>query len=157
MKRFFVGFRAGKKMALQLFNPGGEIRYAGTAITLDDVVVAKVTSFSRSLTVAEENVTGAEDIVDGGDILEEKFVAISVGETAQMEGIAIAGDPGQSALKTAAETGAEVDIEHILPTGEGKTLTGFFTNYEERGSITEVYKFSGTFRVNSKADIVPAG
>lgn len=137
----------------------GEIKFAGTVIEIDDEVVAKITSFERSVSVSEEDVTGSEDVVVGTDVLHQQFVAVAVGETATVEGIAIedeAGpDSGQSALAEAAENGEIVTLSHTRNTGYGKKLVGFFTSYSESGSTSGVYRFSGTFRVNSKTEIVP--
>ncbi len=137
-----------------------EVKFAGTIIEVNDEVVAKVTSFSRALTISEENVTGSEDVIPGSDVLHEQFVAISVGETASVEGIAIesAGegpDDGQSELRDAAEAGEIVTMTWTKLTGYGQKLTGFFTAYNEVGSVSAVYRFTGTFRVNSKEDVVP--
>ncbi len=136
-----------------------EVKFAGTIIEVDDEVVAKITSFTRTLTINEEEVTGAEDVIPGSDILQQQFVSVSMGETATVEGIAIedAGglDDGQSELRDAAETGAIVVMRHTRNTGHGHALTGFFTAYEESGSVAGVYTFSGTFRVSEKSDVSP--
>lgn len=136
-----------------------EVKFAGTIIRAEQEVVAKVTSFARSLTISEEDVTGAEDVIAGSDVLSQDFAAIAVGETATIEGISMedveGADSGQSELKDAAEKGDVIEIEHVRNTGHGKKLTGFFTSYEETGSTTAVYRFRGTFRVKSTEDIVP--
>lgn len=137
----------------------GEIKFAGTVIEIDNEVVAKVTSFERSVSISEEDVTGSEDVIPGTDVLRQQFVSVAVGETATVEGIAVeddAGpDAGQSALAEAAESGTQVVLKHTRNSGYGKQLTGFFTSYSETGSTSGVYRFSGTFRVNSTAEITP--
>jgi hypothetical protein len=137
-----------------------EIKFGGTIIKIDGEVCSKITSFTRSVTIAEEDVTGAEDVVAGSDILDSQFVSISKGETADVEGISIESassgmDIGQSDLKDAAESGKTVVIEHTRPTGYGYNLTGFFTSYEESGDTSGVYKFKGSFRINIKTEITP--
>lgn len=136
-----------------------EVKFGGTIIEVDDEVVAKITSFSRNVSVSEEDVTGAEDVIDGSDVLQQQFVSIAVGETASLEGISIEDetglDSGQSELKDAAESGASVTVKHTKNNGYGQILTGFFTSYEESGSTSGVYRFSGSFRVNSKVEVVP--
>ena len=136
-----------------------EVKFAGTVIEVDDVVVAKVTSFSREVSISEDDVTGAEDVVAGTDVLHQQFVSIAVSETAEIEGVAIEGptgpDIGQSDLRTAAESGDEVVLKQTKNTGYGVSLTGFFTSYSEEGTTSGVYRFTGSFRVNSKVDIVP--
>lgn len=131
-----------------------EIRFAGTVIEVDGEVVAKVTSFTRTFDVQEEDVTGAEDVMEGSLILHTKFIPVSVGETVNLAGIAIEGDAGQSALREAAENGTKVVLKQIRPTGYGLQMTGYFTGYEESGANASVYKFSGTFRVNEREDIL---
>lgn len=139
-------------MRLQLF---AERRFAGTVIEIDDVVVAKVTSFQRTLDIQETETTGSEDTVDGGNILRQQFIAVAVGETIALEGIAIEADAGQSALATAAETGDTVVIRQTEASGDGYEMTGHFTRYEESGGVSEgIYTWSGDFRVNSKTAIV---
>ena len=130
-----------------------EVKFAGTVVKIDDVVVAKITSFNRSLSISEDEVTGSEDTVEGKDVLRQKFASISVGETASLEGVAISGDAGQSALSDAAEGGETVELDHIRRDGKGYSLAGFFTSYEESGDTSGVYRFSGSFRVNSKTEI----
>ena len=137
-----------------------EVKFAETILEVQDEVVAKITSFNRNVTISEEDVTGAEDVIAGSDILHSQFVSIAKGETAAVAGIAIesavAGlDAGQSELKDAAETGEIVSIKHTKANGYGNNMTGFFTSYEETGSVGSVYKFSGSFRVNTNVPIVP--
>ncbi|HQD87002.1 MAG TPA: hypothetical protein PK822_08870 [Bacillota bacterium] len=134
------------------------LKFAGTTVEIDTTPVAKVTAFNRALTIGEAEVTGSEDLVEGGDIVAQKFVSTQVGETATVEGIALPGDAGQSELYEAASTGATVALKHTRPDGSGVTLTGFFTAYNENGGLSGgVYTWSGTFRVNGKTPIVPAG
>lgn len=131
-----------------------EIKFAGTIVSVDATAVGKITAFNRSVTVGETDVTGSEDLVEGGDIVRDTFVSIRVGETATCEGIALAGDAGQSALKTAAETGATVTLKHIYADGSGQEMEGFFTAYNENGGLSAgVYTWSGTFRINSKTPV----
>lgn len=137
-----------------------EVKFARTVIQVDNEVVAKVTSFTRSVEISEEDVTGSEDYIPGTNVLHQQFVSIAVGETAEVEGIAIESastglDDGQSELRDAAESGQEVTLRHTRNTGYGHLMTGFFTSYEESGSTSEVYKFKGSFRVNTKVEIRP--
>ncbi|KQL57405.1 MULTISPECIES: hypothetical protein [Bacillaceae] len=131
-----------------------EKKFAGTRVEVNEQVVAKLTSFTHSLEVEEADVTGLGDTVDGGGVFRQKFIAASVGETVSMEGIALLDDDGQSELKRVSELGQEAVIKHTDSTGSGYALTGFFTTYEEEGSVSEgVYTFSGEFRVNTKEAI----
>jgi len=138
-----------------------EVKFANTVIQVQSETVAKVTSFKRSVEIDEEDTTGSEDYIVGTDVLHKQFVSIAVGETADVEGIAIEStltglDDGQSELRDAAERGETVSMKYTRYTGYGYTFTGFFTKYEESGSTTEVYKYKGTFRINSKVEITPA-
>lgn len=137
-----------------------EVKFAKTEIQVDSEIVAKITKFSRSVEISEEDVTGSEDYIAGTDVLHQQFVSIAVGETAEVEGIAIESattglNDGQSELKEAAETGKIVTMRHTRATGYGYNMVGFFTNYEESGSTSETYKFKGSFRINSKTEIIP--
>jgi len=141
-------------------NMSNEVKFANTVIEVDDEVVAKVISFSRAVSISEEDVTTVGDAIAGTDVLQQHFVSIAVGETANVEGIAseseAAGlDVGQSDLRDAAETGAEVVLRHVRNTGYGHAFTGFFTSYNESGSTTSVYRFTGAFRINSKVEVTP--
>jgi len=146
------------KINLQLF--ADEVKFANTIVEVEDEVVAKVTAFNRSVSIDEEDVTGAEDVIAGTNVLQKQFISIAVGETATVEGVAIEDastglDVGQSELRDAAESGQEVTVRHTRNTGFGWALTGFFTAYNETGSTSGSYRFNGTFRVNSKVEITP--
>lgn len=135
-----------------------EKKFAGTRVEVNGRVVAKLTSFTHSLEVEEADVTGLGDTVEGGGVFRQKFIAASVGETVAMEGIALLEDDGQTELKRVAELGQEAVIKHTDANGAGYALTGFFTTYEEEGSVSEgVYTFSGEFRVNTKQAVVEDG
>lgn len=141
-------------------NVTGEVKFAGTVVTVAAEIVAKVTSWKRNLSIDEEDITGSEDVIPGTDVLHKEFTPIAVGETAEVEGVSIetnqAGlDSGQSELKDAASSGQIVEVRHTKNNGYGDVLSGFFTSYEESGSTTETYKFKGTFRVNSRTAIAP--
>lgn len=141
-------------------NVAGEVKFAGTSIMVDSEVVAKVTSWKKDVSVDEEDITGSEDYIAGTDVLHKEHTPISVGETAEVEGISIETrasglDDGQSELKDAATTGKIVTVRHEKNNGYGDLCTGFFTSYSENASTTETYKFKGTFRVNSVVAITP--
>ncbi|GAK03123.1 hypothetical protein JCM19037_1416 [Geomicrobium sp. JCM 19037] len=131
-------------------------RFAGTTVDVNEEVVAKITSFGHSMDIEEADITGSEDLVEGGLIYRQQFIATAVGETVSLEGISIQGDKGQSELKTTAEQGRQAELTHTDASGRGHKLTGFFTSYEEEGSVSDgIYNFSGEFRVNSKEEIDP--
>ncbi len=136
-----------------------EVKFAGSIIEIASEVVAKITSVTRNISVTEEDTTGAENTFAGSDVLEQQFVSIAAGQTLNLEGITMedAGglDDGQSELRDAAEQGENVTVRHTRNTGHGKELTGFFTAYSETGSTTAVYRFTGTFRVNTVTEITP--
>jgi hypothetical protein len=141
-------------------NVENEVKFGGTVVTVDSEVVSKVTAFNRNVSVKEENITGSEDIIAGTDVLHEKFTAISVSETATIEGISIESaasgpDDGQSELKDAVDSGKIVNVISTRNTGYGWNLSGFFTSFEEGADTSGVYKFKGTFRINSKVEVTP--
>ena len=141
-------------------NVDNEVKFGGTQVKVDNEVVAKVTGFNINTSVKEENITGSEDIVPGTDVLHEKFTAISISETANVEGIAIETaanglDDGQSELKDAVKSGKVITLNSTKNTGYGWSLSGFFTSYDETGDTSTVYKYKGTFRVNVKTEITP--
>lgn len=137
-----------------------EVKFAGTVIEVDDIVVAKVTSFNKNVAVSEDNITGSEDVIPGTDVLHEQFCSIAVSETAAVEGIVIeltstGRDIGQSELKDAAESGKTVVMKQTKNNGYGQSIRGFFTSYEETGDVSKVYRFKANFRVNEKTEILP--
>lgn len=139
---------------------GSEVKFANTRVYVDNEFVSKITSFKRTTAIAEENVTGAEDYIAGTDVLQEQYVPISVGDMAEVEGIAqetASGGPddGQAEMRDVAKTGQTCTVRRLKNTGYGENLTGFFTNYEETGSTSEVYKWKATFRVNAISEITP--
>jgi hypothetical protein len=139
---------------------GNTVKFAGTTITVDGELVAKITKFGDSTSISEEDVTGSEDYIPGTNVLRNQFTPISVDETVDIEGIAIetnddGPDIGQSDLKDAAKTGQQVVIRHVKHTGYGSSFTGFFTSYEEEGDKGQTYKFKGSFRANQVSEITP--
>jgi hypothetical protein len=137
-----------------------EVKFGNTVIEIDDVVVAKITSYNASSEISEEDITGSEDVVPGTNVLSQQFTPIAIAKTCEVEGIVIESgvtgrDYGQSALKTAADSGKVVTVKETRNTGFGAASVGFFTAYEENASTSEVYKFKGTFRVNSVTTIQP--
>lgn len=137
-----------------------EVKFAGSVVMVDGEIVAKITGFNKNASISEEDVTAAQNVIPGTDVLHSEFVSIMVSETANVEGIvieeAVGGmDDGQSELKNAAETGKTVVLRQTRNTGYGYTLSGFFTSYEESGDVSGVYKFKSTFRINTKTEIVP--
>lgn len=137
-----------------------EVKFARTTLEVDNELVAKLTTWSKATEVAEEDITGSEDYIAGTNVLHLVFASISVGETAEMEGISMQSsvtglNDGQSELKDAANTGKTVTVRQVNHNGFGYLLTGFFTSYEESASVSEVYKWKGSFRINTKTEITP--
>jgi len=141
-------------------NTGKEVKFAGTTVLVEGLILAKVTTFNNDTNISEEDVTAAENIIAGTDVLRNEYVPIAVNETATIEGITIetstAGrNIGQSELKASADKGQMITIRRVRNTGYGDILYGFFTSYSETGDVSGVYRFKSTFRVNSKTDIIP--
>lgn len=128
------------------------VAFAGTFVEIDGVVVAKITSFQSTSEISEEQVSGSEDTVGTAPnkITKEVYKPVSVGQTAQAEGIYKTSDQGQSDLQDAADTGLEVQIRHVRQDGQGHLYTGFFTNYQESGQLPGIYTWTAQFRVNDK-------
>ena len=141
-------------------NVVNEVKFAGTVVFIENEIVSKVNAFNRSVSVSEENITGSEDVVPGTNVLLEQFASIAVSETANVEGITIESaseglDVGQSELRDAVDQGKIVTMTSTKNNGYGWSLSGFFTAYEETGDKSGVYKYKGTFRINSKTEISP--
>lgn len=129
-------------------------KFAGLVVKVDDVVIAKITGLtSPNLNISTADITGSEDVASGGDILQQQLASIMVGETANIEGVVIIGDSGQSDLYSAAKTGATVELEWTGASGNGATLEGIVTSYSETRGSGDVAKFSGAFHVNENTAI----
>jgi len=135
-----------------------EIQFASSVVKVDGTTVAKVTSINKNSAMSEVDVTGAEDV--SGALVQEQFIPVSIGQTLDLEGISVSGaaaeyEDGQSALIAAAENGTEVVLQVLKPAGYGFDYTGYFTSLREGASAKDVYKWSGSFRVNSKQAVTP--
>lgn len=129
-------------------------KVAGFTAALGGDDIAVILGYELATEVSEEEVSGLEDTVGDPPIISEQYMAQSVGKTASINGISVVDDTGQSAVETAASTGAVVTLEYRYYDGSGYDLEGFFTNHTrtgDKGETTE--KFSGSFRVNSKTDV----
>lgn len=130
-------------------------RFAGTTIKIDSVAVAKITSWGEDNSTAETDVTGAEDVVVGTEILQTKMEPTAISSTVNFAGIEVIGDTGQSDVEDAFGEGTQVVITRLYNDGSGYDYTGFLTSYNRTGSIGDaVYKFTSTFRINSKVAVV---
>lgn len=130
-------------------------RFAGTTVKIDSVTVAKITTWGRDSSTAETDVTGSEDVVAGTEILETKYEPVAVSSTINFGGIEVVGDTGQGDVEAAFGEGTEVTIRQAYNDGTGWDYTGFLTSYNQTGSVGDaVYKFTASFRVNSKVAIV---
>ena len=130
-------------------------KFAGLVGSVDGVVIAKITGLtSPNLTISTADITGSEDVASGGDILTQQLASIQVSEVASIEGVVMIGDSGQSGFYDAAKIGATVDLEWVGPSGNGATLEGIITGYQESRGTGDVAKFSGSFHVNENTPIV---
>lgn len=132
--------------------------FAGAVIEIDSETVGKITSWTKTVSVTEEQVSGSEDTIGTApnQIIKEKYRPVSQGITASCELIYLPDNTGQNDLETAAEAGTEVALKHTDQNGYGTTLTGFFTNFEKTGSLDTVYTATADFRSNSESDESPA-
>lgn len=129
--------------------------FAGSAITIGGVTVAKVTSVRDALTMQEIDITGAEDV--SGILVQEQFLPVSIGESIDIEYVLVGDptpatsgyEPGQDDIQVAARSGASVTIKALKPDLTGWTYVGFITALGEQGAVKDVYKGSCTVRVNS--------
>ena len=135
-----------------------EIQFANAVIKIDGTTVARVTSARRSTSMNEVDVTGAENV--SGTLADKQFIPTSIEETLELEGVSIAGaaakrEAGQTDLIAAAEAGSSIVLQVLDPNGYGDDFTGHFTAFQEGASVDDVFKWSATMRVNSKAAVTP--
>lgn len=138
--------------------PANTRRFATCSVSIGAELVGKITQFGRSITVSEEMISGSEDATTGDNAIVEKYVPVSVGQTANTGGVSLTTDAGQSAIEAAAENATEgVVLQFRYADGTGMDYTGFFTNFEENGEVSaNVFRFTAQFRVNSKTEFTPA-
>lgn len=132
-----------------------ERRFATISVSLGADTVGRITQFGESITVSEEMISGSEDATSGDNAIVEKYIPVSVGQTANCGGVSLITDDGQAAVKAAAEDATEdLVLEFRYADGSGTDYTGFFTNYENTGELSaNVFRFTAQFRVNSKTDV----
>ena len=132
-------------------------RFAAMSIAIGNDTVGRITQFGASISVSEEMISGSEDTTTGDNAILEKYVPVSVGQTANTGGVSLLSDTGQAAVEAAAEDATEaIVLKYRREDGSGTDYTGFFTNYEKTGELTaNVFRFTAQFRVNTKT-AVPA-
>lgn len=143
-----------------------EYQFASTTVKIGANAIAKVTSLRTNMNMQEIEVTGAEDV--SGVLVSEQFLPVSIGKTVELEGISVAGDGvsgtaqyevGQESLIDAANAGTELTLEvrkPIIDSGvaKGYDYVGYFTAFQETGAVKDVYKWSGTFRINTATEVL---
>lgn len=135
-----------------------ERKVAGFTVGDGTDTFANVTNFEKNMSISEEEVSGLADTTSGSPpILKEKYLPVSVGETASLSGVAFGGDgsgtgPHSAALEgfeTKARQGTIFTLEYRYEDGSGWDIEGFFTEFNytgDKGEATE--KYSGNFRIN---------
>lgn len=144
-----------------------EYGFASTTVKIGAVAVAKVTGLRLQMNMQEIEVTGAEDV--SGALVNEIWLPVAIGRTLDLDGIAVAGDgltgtpqyeAGQELLRDAAETGGSITLEvrkddpNVGGVNKGYDYVGYFTSFSEQGGVKDVYKWSGTFRINSQTEVL---
>jgi hypothetical protein len=132
-----------------------EERFANTTFTIDGQTIPCVTTFNVSYSIDEDEITCSTDVVGeaGEEINRRRFLATAAGQTAAMDGIVHRDVASYDTFETAAKTGKTVDINRTTASGESKTYTGHFTDFNENGTIGEVWKFTATFRINDEVAV----
>lgn len=133
-------------------------RFATMSIELGTDVVGRITQFGESFTTSEEMISGSEDATTADNAILEKYVPVSVGQTANIGGVSLLTDAGQNAVRVAAKNATEaLVLKYRKPDGSGTDYTGFFTSYEKSGELTaNVHRFTAQFRVNSETPFTPS-
>jgi hypothetical protein len=131
-----------------------ERRTAGMTVEVDNSLVARLTSFGNSISVSEEMISGAGDTTTEDNAIIEKYIPLSVGETANVGGITLKTDVGRAKIEEViGATEENVVVKHRYEDGSGTDYTGFFTNFENTGELPNVFRFTAQFRVNSKTAV----
>jgi len=133
-----------------------EKRFGGTVIKLNGTVVARVSSIRRQNQMTEVDATGAENV--SGALTLKQLIPVAIDETVELSGTAMAGsgvrlEPGQSALNAAAVAGTLVTLKVLDAESFGHDYVGYFTSYNEEGSASDLWRFNGTFRANSRTAV----
>lgn len=127
-------------------------RFASMSVELGADTVGKITQFGESISVSEEMISGSEDTTTTDNATLETYIPVSVGQTANLGGVALLSDTGQNAIRAAAKNATEaLVLKYRKPDGSGVDYVGFFQNYEKSGELTaNVHRFTAQFRVNSE-------
>lgn len=130
-------------------------KFAKTVFTIDGQTIPCVTTFNVSTTIDEDEITCSTDVVGavGEEINRRRFEATASSVTAAMEGIVHRDSASYDVFQQAARTGQKIDIERTTASGAVNLYTGHFTDFNENGTIGEVWKFTATFRINDEGGL----
>jgi hypothetical protein len=132
----------------------GELKTAKMTVTVGTDAIGRLTTFGNSISVSEEMVSGANDTTSTDNAVVETYIPVSVGETANVGGICLVSNDGESAIVDATRDATEgLVVEYRNPDGSGTDYTGFFTNYEKTAELPNVQRFTAQFRVNSVSPV----
>lgn len=132
-----------------------EETFAKSTFTIDGQTIPCMTSFSIAKSISEAEVSCSDDTVgeEGEEIIKQKFIPTAVGTTASIEGIVYRDVASYDTFEQAASTGKIFVLNRTTRSGKSTNYTGYFTDFNESGSLLEVWTFSGTFRVNDEVGV----
>jgi len=132
-----------------------ERKFVKTVVKVNNVVVGKITSFSDKTALETVDVTGSEDVREGTEMIQRQNMPISLNQTISVAGIVKVDDAGQDLLEATAKAGGSITLERIYSDNTGNDYEGYFTNYENSGSIGDgVYKFTADFTATKDIPVV---
>lgn len=130
--------------------------FAGSVIAIDGTVVAIVNSVARAGTSTFVDVTGAENVSGELSIVQRKVVSreysLELGGVIK-KGIAADLEVGQTALRDAFESGADVVLQTLDADGWGQDDTSIITALSIQAAVGEVYRFTCSLVVNSSVAV----
>lgn len=130
-----------------------ERRFAGITVTIGSDAVGVITTYSDTSDITLEDVSGSGDTVGDPPIIQQKRIPVELVEDLSFGGVSVDSDAGQSAVNTAARTGAEVTVEFRYSEGDGYDLKGYFSNVTEEASKPNVFRFTADFAVNDRTSV----
>lgn len=129
-------------------------RSAGFNISDGTNTVGCVLSWNLNTEAQEVEISCLGDTAGDPPVIEEQYIVTSVNNTFEFTGQSLFDDAGQSAIRTASRTGAELTLEARYYNGSGYDLTGPILSYSESGSKEQFSEeFTANMRVNSITDV----
>lgn len=129
-------------------------RSAGFNISDGTNTLGCVLSWNLNTEAQEVEISCLGDTTGDPPVIQEQYIVTSINNTFEFSGQSLFDDSGQSTIRTASRTGAEVTLEARYYDGSGYDLTGYVLSYSESGSKEQFSEeFTANMRVNEVTEV----